>query len=138
MGSRRVVLLWLDGYDPAAGDALMAEGRLPAMQRLNATSARFALDHGSARWTGLAGEHLSTGVSDADTGRSSAMRFDPAHYTIWQEGTSQKPFPAALAARTVVFDPTYFDLARAPEVRGIVHWGAHDPGGSPMSRPDVL
>jgi len=49
MGSRRVLLLWLDGYDPGVGDALMAEGKLPALQRLRAESARFALDHGVAR-----------------------------------------------------------------------------------------
>lgn len=138
MGSRRVLLVWLDGYDPAAGDALMAEGRLPALQRLRAASARFALDHGPARWTGLAGEHLSTGVSDVDARRSSALHFDPKHYTIWQEGTRQVPFPAALKARTVVLDPTYFSLARAPNVRGIVHWGSHDPGAPPTAHPPAL
>ncbi len=138
MVSRRVLLVWLDGYDPAAGDALMAEGRLPALARLKAASARFALDHGDARWTGLAGEHLSTGVSSIDARRRSALHFDPAHYTIWQEGTRQIPFPAALAARTVVFDPTYFNLASAPKVRGLVHWGAHDPGARAASRPPGL
>ncbi len=138
MGSRRVILVWLDGYDPAAGDALMAEGRLPALARLKSASARFALDHGAARWTGLAGEHLSTGVSSIDARRRSALHFDPARYTIWQEGTRQIPFPASLAARTVVFDPTYFNLASAPGVRGLVHWGAHDPGARPASRPEGL
>jgi predicted AlkP superfamily phosphohydrolase/phosphomutase len=138
MGSRRVLLVWLDGYDPAAGDALMAEGRLPALARLKAASARFALDHGASRWTGLAGEHLSTGVSAANARRRSALHFDPAQYTIWQEGTRQIPFPASLAARTVVFDPTYFNLASAPGVRGLVHWGAHDPGARPASRPEGL
>lgn len=138
MTLRRVLLVWLDGYDPAAGEALMAEGLLPALARLKAASARFALDHGGARWTGLAGEHLSTGVSAADAGRQSALHFDPAHYTVWQEGTRQRPFPAVLAARTVVFDPTYFNLASAPNVRGLVHWGAHDPGARPASRPAGL
>jgi hypothetical protein len=138
MGSRRVLLVWLDGYDPAAGDALMAEGRLPALALLKSASARFALDHGAARWTGLAGEHLSTGVSSIDARRRSALHFDPARYTIWQEGTRQVPFPASLAARTVVFDPTYFNLASAPGVRGLVHWGAHDPGARPASRPEGL
>ena len=138
MGSRRVLLLWLDGYDPATGDALMAEGRLPALARLKAASARFALEHGASRWTGLAGEHLSTGVSAADARRNSMLHFDPAHYTVWQEGTARAPFPAALPVRTVVFDPTYFSLARAPNVRGLVHWGANDPGGLRASRPAGL
>ncbi len=137
MGAR-VLLLWLDGYDPAVGDALMAEGRLPRLQRLRDASARFALDHGAARWTGLAGEHLSTGLSADDAGRQSALHFDAAHYTIWQEGTSRAPFTASLRARTVVFDATYFDLERAPDTRGLVHWGAHDPGVKPASRPAGL
>lgn len=138
MRSRRVLLLWLDGYDPATGEALMAEGRLPALQRLRAASARFALDHGSARWTGLAGEHLSTGISPRDARRNSMLHFDPARYTVWQEGTSRAPFPADLSARTVVFDPTYFNLARAPKVQGLVRWAANDPGGLRQSRPDGL
>jgi predicted AlkP superfamily phosphohydrolase/phosphomutase len=138
MRSRRVLLVWFDGYDPATGDALMAEGRLPALARLKAASARFALDHGPARWTGLAGEHFSTGVSDIEARRNSALHFNPEQYTIWQEGTRQVPFPAVLKARTVVLDPTYFSLARAPNVRGIVHWGAHDPGAPPTARPREL
>lgn len=137
MGSR-VLLLWLDGYDPATGDALMAEGRLPALRRLRAASARFALDQGDARNTGLAGEHVSTGLFPEDADRHAAVFFDPAHYTVWQEGTSLAPFPARLAARSVVFDPPYFALERAPAVRGLVNWGAHDPGTNPNSRPASL
>jgi len=138
MGSRRVMLIWLDGYDAAAGDALMAEGHLPALKRLRDASARFALEHGAARWTGLAGEHLSTGVSDIDARRSSAIHFDPKRYTVWQEGTRQVPFPASLNARTVVLDPTYFNLAAAPKVRGMVHWGSHDPGVPPTAHPPEI
>ena len=137
MGSR-ALLLWLDGYDAALAHSLMAEGRLPALQRLHARSARFALDHGTARRTGLAGEHISSGLSPQDAGRFASIFFDPARYTIWQEGSSLVPFPARLPARTVVFDTPYFDLARAPGVRGIVDWGAHDPGTRPDSRPESL
>jgi predicted AlkP superfamily phosphohydrolase/phosphomutase len=40
--------------------------------------------------------------------------------------------------RSVVFDFPYFDLHRAPNVRGITSWGAHDPGVAPASRPAGL
>jgi hypothetical protein len=36
----------------------------------------------------------------------------------------------------VVFDTPYVDLRRAPNTRGIVAWGAHDPGTSAAGRPD--
>jgi hypothetical protein len=66
------------------------------------------------------------------------VHFDPARYLVWQEGTSLAPFPAGLAARSVAFDATYFDLAQAPAVRGLVDWGAHDPGARRFARPAGL
>jgi predicted AlkP superfamily phosphohydrolase/phosphomutase len=71
-------------------------------------------------------------------GRWAAVHFDPDSYAAWQEGTSLTPFPAQVKARTVVFDPPYFDLGRAPRVQGIVNWGAHDPGVASSSRPDSI
>ncbi|MDH5277366.1 MAG: hypothetical protein OEW88_13160, partial [Gammaproteobacteria bacterium] len=103
-----------------------------------ARSSRFFLDHGSASRTGLAGEHVATGLSPEMAGRWAAVHFDPGSYAAWQEGTSLTPFPAQLKARTVVFDPPYFDLNRAPRVQGIVNWGAHDPGVASSSRPDSI
>ena len=138
MPARRVLTIILDAYTPGIGDRLMAEGELPALQRLNRRSARFRLDHGRAIVTGLHGEHMSTGLAPEATGRHSAVHFDPERYLVWQEGTSLAPFPARLGARTVVFDPTYFDLARAPAIRGIVDWGAHDAGAPRLSRPTEL
>ena len=38
----------------------------------------------------------------------------------------------------MVFDAPYFDLASAPDVKGLVHWGAHDPGVARMARPEGL
>jgi hypothetical protein len=111
---------------------------MPHLDRLAARSARFFLDHGSALRTGLAGEHFATGLSPELAGRWAAVHFDPGSYAVWQEGTSQTPFPAQLNARTVVFDPSYFDLGRAPQVQGIVNWGAHDPGVASFSRPDTI
>jgi len=111
---------------------------MPALRAMSELSARFWLDHGLARRTGLAGEHIATGLSPRDAGRWAAVRFDPANYSVRQEGTALAPFTNAIGRRAVVFDPTYFDLARAPHTRGIVAWGAHDPGVACRSNPPVL
>lgn len=73
-----------------------------------------------------------------ETGRGSAVYFDKDSYEVWQEGTSLVPFPNALRARTVIFDPPYFDLRLAPSVRGVTNWGAHDPGVPFVGRPAEL
>src|SRR5690348_1116223 len=134
----RVLAIFLDGYEQSLGRQLMSAGEMPEMSRLAASSARFLLDHGSAQRTGLAGEHVATGLSPEAAGRASAVHFDPRTYEIWQEGTRLRPFPATLDCKTVVFDPTYFDLDAAPNVRGIVSWGAHDPGVPQSARPADL
>jgi predicted AlkP superfamily phosphohydrolase/phosphomutase len=116
----------------------MAQGQMPALRTMSELSARFWLEHGPALRTGLAGEHIATGLSPGDADRWAAVRFDPATYVVRQEGTALAPFTVALGPRAVVFDPTYFDLARAPRTRGIVGWGAHDPGVPAMSNPPEL
>lgn len=131
----RVLAIGLDGHDVALGERLMAEGSMPNLRALSRRGARFLLDHGAATRTGLAWEHASTGRSPEAAGRASAVDFDPRTYAVWHAGTSQTPFPRHLNARTVVFDPPYFDLERAPRVQGVVNWGAHDPGVAPGSRP---
>jgi len=135
---RRVLLVGLDGFELSLAERYIAEGALPALAAMGARSARFRLDHGDAKRSGLAWEHVSTGLSPADAGRHAAVTFDPASYAVWQDGTSLAPFPAGLPARTVVFDPPYFDLARAPDTRGIVGWGAHDPGIASAAVPKEL
>lgn len=135
---QRVLAIGLDGYEQSLGDKLMAEGALPALAALRAQSARFLLDHGAAARTGLAWEHVSCGQSPEETGRGSAVYFDKDSYEVWQEGTSLVPFPNALKARTVIFDPPYFDLKLAPSVRGVTNWGAHDPGVPFVGRPAEL
>lgn len=133
-----VLAIWLDGFDVELARSLMAEGLLPNLSSLDATSASFRLDHGSARATGLAGEHLATGRSPELQERWAAVTFDPRTYGAVQEGTADAPFVRSLDVRTVVVDPPYFALDRAPTVRGIVGWGAHDPGCPPASRPEDL
>ncbi|HEV7445842.1 MAG TPA: hypothetical protein VGO18_24915, partial [Steroidobacteraceae bacterium] len=61
---------------------------MPALRALSELSARFSLDHGPALRTGLAGEHVATGLSPTDAGRWSAVRFEPATYSVRQEGTA--------------------------------------------------
>ena len=128
----------LTSYEESLERQFSEAGLLPHLTRLRRQSGRFFLDHGPAQRTGLAGEHLSTGLSPADADRWSAVAFDPATYAVWQEGTRQAPFARLLTVPTVVFDATYFDLDRAPSVRGIVNWGAHDPGVPAGARPGSL
>ncbi|MGH8203468.1 MAG: alkaline phosphatase family protein, partial [Steroidobacteraceae bacterium] len=137
-GKRRIIAVNLDGYEYSLAERMMAAGELPAMAELAGRSARFLLDHGSDLRTGLAGEHVATGLSADAAGRWAAVHFDPGTYEVWQQGTALEPFPAKFSFDTVVLDPPYFDLGRAPQVRGIVSWGAHDPGVAPAARPDGL
>ena len=138
MTTQRVLAIGLDGYEESLEREMMAAGELPALSRLRAESARFLLDHGPAQRTGLAWEHVSSGLSPAAANRWAAVHFDPDTYTAWQEGTRLQPFPARLCSRTVVFDAPYFDLGRAPQVRGLVGWGAHDPGVPLAAQPADL
>src|ERR1044072_6027190 len=137
-GMRRVIAVGLDGYEESLGRRLIEAGEVPSLARLRERSARYLLDHGPAQRSGLAWEHVSTGLSPDASGRYAALHFEPKTYAVWQEGTRLGPFAARLKSRTVVFDAPYFDLAKAPEVRGVVGWGAHDPGITLAARPDTL
>src|SRR5262245_208287 len=138
MADRRVLAIGLDGFELTVANTLMANGDLPALAELHERSARFLLDHGAAKRTGLAWEHISSGLSPSRGGRFAAVSFDSVDYSVWQEGAWFRPFTDRLSSRTVVFDPPYFDLTRAARAQGIVGWGAHDPGIAAGSRPDQL
>jgi len=138
MAPPRLMMIGLDGFESSVAERLMAEGRLPVLKRLRESGATVALDHGPAKRTGLAWEHVATGLSPESGKRWSAVDFDPATYEVLQRPTSMTPFVAGLGRRTVVFDPPYFNLAEAPDARGLVSWGAHDPGVPETSRPDGL
>jgi predicted AlkP superfamily phosphohydrolase/phosphomutase len=135
---RRVIAIGLDGYEESLERRFIEAGELPELARLRERSARYLLDHGPAQRSGLAWEHVSTGLSPERAGRWAAVHFDPETYSVWQEGTRLSPFAARLNSRTVVFDAPYFDLAQAPLARGVVGWGAHDPGIPNASRPGAL
>ncbi len=128
MVRRPVLVIGLDGLEVTLAERLMASGQMPALAELRRRSARFRLDHGPAQRTGLAWEHVASGLSPDAAGRWAAVEFDPANYTAWQEGARFTPWWAGLDRRVVVFDTPYVDLKRAPNTRGVVGWGAHDPG----------
>ena len=135
---RRVLVIGLDGYDPALANALIDLGQLPSLARIRQKSARFRLDHGSARKTGLAWEHVSSGLSPSDGERWSSVSFFPETYEVWQDGPQFAPFPSRMRASTVVFDFPYFDMSRAGNVHGVVAWGAHAPGTELQTNPEGL
>lgn len=134
----RVMMIGLDGFELSIADRLMGEGRLPALARLKQTGGAVLLDHGDAKRSGLAWEHVSTGLSPDDAERWAAVDFDPDTYAVWQDATCRTPFAADLDFRTVVFDPPYFALDQAKGVEGVVNWGAHDPGVLQAGRPQSL
>ena len=136
---RRVLLLGLDGFDVDLAEAFVHQGLLPNFARLQKQGARFDLDHGRDKYSGLAWEHLSSGIRPRDGGRWSAVTFHKENYRATQDHTVVRPFLADLHdVKTVVFDFPYFDLSLAANVRGITSWGSHDPGVAAASRPDKL
>jgi predicted AlkP superfamily phosphohydrolase/phosphomutase len=138
MPRKRVLAIGLDGYELSLAESMFAEGLLPHMYNLRERSARFRLDHGRARFSGLAWEHFSTGMSPEAIRRWSAVTFDVHSYRAVQVPTSSPPFLSWLRSDIVVFDVPYCDMEKAPNVQGLTNWGAHDPGVSPQSNPDGL
>ena len=136
--NKRLLVIGLDGFETTIAERLIAEGRMPNLAKTMVRAARANLDHGSAKRTGLAWEHFATGLSPAGAKRWSAVTFDPEDYRCWQELTRMTPFPAGLDVDTVVFDAPYFDLRKAKNVRGLVSWGAHDPGTPQTANPSSL
>ena len=134
----RLLTIWLDGYEDTIAVEMMDSGQLPALASLREKSARFLLDHGSAKRTGLAAEHFSSGLSPEDAGRWSAFGFDRNSYDIRQEGARCAPFTSKMKSRTVVFDMPYFDFSLASNAQGLTAWGAHDPGSDLASNPAGL
>jgi predicted AlkP superfamily phosphohydrolase/phosphomutase len=133
---RRVLAVGLDGLEVTLAERLMATGDMPSLAELRRRSARFLLDHGPAQRTGLAWEHVASGLSPKAARRWGAVEFDPSSYRVWQEGARFEPWWTTLDRHVVVFDTPYVDLRRAPRTRGIVAWGAHDPGTTWAGRPD--
>ena len=137
-GMPKLLAIGLDGFEISLAERLMAEGRMPNLARLRESSARFRLNHGPAKYSGLAWEHVSTARTPESLDRHSAVFFDPASYDVRQEPTSETPIFAHLTSRSVLFDVPYCDLHRAPNLQGIARWGAHDPGAPQSCSPASL
>ena len=136
----RILAIGLDGFEETYGSRLLAEGALPELAAMRDRGALVLLDHGPAQRTGLAWEHFWSGLSPEAGNRHAAVEFDPTQYLAWQEGARFEPFFAGHSERVVIFDAPYADLDHAPEVRGVVAWGSHDPGitGGRLGRPDGI
>jgi predicted AlkP superfamily phosphohydrolase/phosphomutase len=138
MRADKLLVIGLDGYESSIADRLMSEGRLPNLAHLKSCSSRFFLEHGKQKYSGLAWEHFSTGMTPELSGRWSGVAFDPRTYQVVQKATTFEPLLARVAFKSVVFDAPYFDIGKATQVRGLVNWGAHDPGIATMARPRDL
>ncbi len=137
-GDGRVLVVGLDGLEISYAEQLMDAGELPHLAALRRRSAAFLLANPPERRTGLEWEEFASGLTPERFGRDSPIIFDPDAYTVVQDGVQHEPFLGRLAARTVVFDAPYCDLERAPSLRGVVAWGAHDPGIVATARPPSL
>jgi len=138
MRRRRVLAVGLDGLEVSLAARLTAAGQMPALADVSRRAARFLLDHGPAQRTGLAWEHVASGLSPDAGRRWAAVEFDPDTYDAWQEGARFAPWWAGIDRRVVVFDAPYVDLGRASNTRGVVGWGAHDPGTPKSACPREL
>jgi predicted AlkP superfamily phosphohydrolase/phosphomutase len=134
----RVLAIGLDAFEIGLVAPMIAEGRLPNIERLTNCSARFRLDHKRGKFTGLAWEHFSTGRSPDNQRRWSAVSLDAQRYAVGQPPSNARPFVADLPCRAAIFDVPYFDLRAAANVSGVTSWGAHDPGTEEFSRPEEL
>jgi len=138
MQRRRVLFFGLDGYDPEIGASLIEQGKLPTLARLLRSGLRYDLEHGAARRTGLAWEHISTGLTPEAAERFASIRLDTRTYNVRQWPSEQPPFAARLEVPTLVFNAPYFDLAASPNSKGIVGWTSHDPGMALTAMPRTL
>src|SRR5262247_3821681 len=80
MPRQRVVAIGLDGLEVSFADRLIAAGAMPALAQLQQRSARFLLYHGPAQRTGLAWEHVASGLAPQSARRWAAVEFDPDTY----------------------------------------------------------
>ncbi|MEN6542685.1 hypothetical protein [Parvibaculum sp.] len=135
---RRVLAIGLDGFDIGLGERLMSQGRLPNLQRLRADGASFLLDHGRDKLSGLAWEHVASGLAPSDGGRWSAVRFDADACDVFQDEGRAPSFLPLLDQPVVAFDLPYCHLPRDGKVMGLANWGAHDPGVPTHANPPGL
>lgn len=138
MTQNRILAIGLDGYEQTLARELINVGKLPALAALKEKGATWLLDHGPATRTGLAWEHFSTGLSPDMANHHSAVVFDKETYSVCQQGTSLAPFISGFNKKSVIFDPPYFDLYKTSNAKGMVNWGAHDPGIACKSIPADL
>src|SRR4051812_43580764 len=106
----RILVIGLDAFEPTVARALLAAGLLPNFARLIGGSARFELDHGPERYTGLAWHQFSTGMHPSVSGRWSAVHFDPETYEVEQAKIDEPPFVSDLDIPIVAFDVPHFML----------------------------
>jgi predicted AlkP superfamily phosphohydrolase/phosphomutase len=136
---QRTLVLGLDGFDIKMAYRFAQEGLMPNLVKLGEKSARYRLDHGHDKFSGLSWEHFCSGRSPSDGGRWSAVTFYKDTYRAQQEYVGEKPFMGKLpACKTVVFDVPYCDFEGFDNIQGLTRWGAHDPGVAKKANPATL
>jgi predicted AlkP superfamily phosphohydrolase/phosphomutase len=135
---QRLIVIGLDGYEARIADAMVANGELPHLAALMEEGASLDLDHGRNKLSGLSWQQFATGCGPRESGRWSAVDFDPNTYVATQPVRTERPLLAQAGDRVVILDAPYFDLAACRGMAGFVNWGAHDPGVTACCRPASL
>jgi predicted AlkP superfamily phosphohydrolase/phosphomutase len=134
----RCIAIWLDGFSIDLARRFVAEGLMPHLARVLESGAVIELDHGGDQATGLAGEHLSSGLDSDASGRFAAVHFDAETYSVMQRGSIIPTAFDGLDQSVVAFDIGYLPVGATDHVEGLLDWGCHDPGGPRSCRPDGL
>ena len=111
---------------------------MPHLARVLEGGSVIELDHGGDQVTGLAGEHVSSGLDSHASGRFAAVHFDAETYSVMQRGSIIPTVFDGSDQSVVAFDIGYLQVGATDHVDGLLDWGCHDPGGARSCRPDSL
>ncbi len=135
----RVATIGIDSADRALTERLMAEGRLPNLSRLRATSREVPFSNDIYGRPEEAWTSFLYGDAPYQSGYWSNLTFDPTTYRSYRQGTFDGvPFYAGEGRRSLVFDVPKSTLASGVEGTQVTGWGAHAASFPRASQPTGL
>lgn len=135
----RVATIGIDSADRALTERLMAEGRLPNLSRLRATSREVPFSNDIYGKPEEAWTSFLYGDASYQSGYWSNLTFDPTTYRSYRQGTFDGvPFYAGEGRRSLVFDVPKSTLASGVEGTQVTGWGAHAASFPRASQPTGL
>lgn len=136
---QRVAAVGIDSADRAFTERLIAEGRLPNLARVQATSREVRFNNDIYGKPEEAWTSFLYGDAPYRAGYWSNLTFDPATYRSYRQGTFDGvPFYAGEGRRSLVFDVPKSTLASGVVGAQITGWGAHAASFPRASKPTGL